>query len=52
MQTYYDDEPNYSRSDSYCPDHNPRRDANKRNGTLKQWLEEGSHKYITYKKLH
>jgi hypothetical protein len=52
MQTHYDDDPHYSDSNSYCPDHNPRRDANKRGGTLKQWLEEGGHKYIIYKKLY
>ena len=52
MQTHYDDDPHYSDSKSYCPDHNSRRDANKRNGTLKQWLEDGGYKYITYKKLY
>ena len=53
FQTYYDDNPSYSGIDEYCPDYRNRRVGNKFDGvTLKQWLEEGGHKYITYKKLY
>lgn len=53
FQTYYDDNPHYSCIDEYCPDYRNRRVGNKFDGiTLKQWLEEGGHKYIIYKKLY
>lgn len=53
FQTHYEDSPNYSYINEYCPDYRNRRVGNKFDGiTLKQWLEEGGHKYITYKKLY
>lgn len=53
MVTKYDDEPYYTNIDGYCPDYRNRLVGNKFDGiTLKQWLEEGGHKYIIYKKLY
>lgn len=51
FQTRDEENIHYSDIDSYCPDHHNRLKSNKESGTLKQWLEEGGHKYITYKEL-